>query len=165
MATTSTIQGDLFINGTLTPKAFTPPASSITSASVTGPIAASKLEMRRHETVTQVHGTAAATERRVIATVRGTTGTIVAFRAGCVVANVGAATVTVDLKKNGTTVLTSVITLDSANAAYAIEDAAGFTSTALVANDVLEVVIVATAGGGTLGQGLFIHLTYDETPT
>jgi hypothetical protein len=40
-------------------------------------------------------------------------GTVVAFVAGAVVPNVGAATVTVNLLKNGTTVLSAVVTLNN----------------------------------------------------
>ena len=105
---------------------------------------------------------AAVTERRVIKVVKGATGTIVNFRAGVVVANVGAATISIRLKKNGTNIDTAALVLDSGNAAFALEAAAGFTSTSLVANDVLEVDITAAAGGGTLGQGLFCELTARE---
>ena len=82
--------------------------------------------------------------------------------ADCRVACVGAATITIQVKKNGTNILSASLVIDNANAAFAFESAAGFTSTALVANDVLEVDITAAAGGGTLGQGLFCELVTKE---
>ena len=48
--------------------------------------------------------------------------------------------------------------IDNTNVAFAWESAAGFTSTSLVQNDILEVDVTATAGGGTLGQGLVCEL-------
>src|SRR4051812_24257722 len=54
--------------------------------------------------------TAATSETRVIHEVFGVTGAIIAFSAGSIGVAVGAATVTVDLKKNGVTVLSAVIT-------------------------------------------------------
>src|SRR5262245_780160 len=100
------IDGDTFVNGNLTSKTFTPPAGSIGDAGIQGAAAiqATKLDHQHQDLVTQVHGTAATTERRVIKTVRGTTAEIVSFRAGVVVANIGAATISIRLKKNGVNV-------------------------------------------------------------
>ena len=55
--------------------------------------------------------------------------------------------------------------IDSGNANYGSEDAAGFTSSSYVAGDVFEVDITATAGGGTLGQGLAVEVEFDENPS
>lgn len=121
-----------------------------------------KMEHREVKHYTQPHGSAASTERKPIHTVKGATGTIVSFRAGVVVACVGAATISIQLKKNGTNILTAALVLDNTNAAFTFESAAGFTSTALVANDVLEVDVTSAAGGGTLGQGLFCELVTKE---
>ena len=86
--------------------------------------------------------------------VYGTTGTVVAFEVGSVTACTGDSTITVDLHKNGASILTGVITLDSANTAYIVE--AGTLSSATLADgDVLEVVVNATVGTGTLGNGVF----------
>lgn len=92
---------------------------------------------------------------------RGTAGTIRSFRAGSIAIAVGAATVTVDLKKNGVTVLSAVITLDTGNAAR-VSEAGTLSTTSLAAGDLLEVVVVATAGGGTLPTGLWCTLLVDE---
>jgi hypothetical protein len=69
--------------------------------------------------------------------------------------------VTVDLRKNGTTILTSVITISVAQAAYA-RVAGAIASAAYIAGDVFELVVTATAGGGTLPQGLFVDTVLRE---
>jgi hypothetical protein len=149
--------------GTLTASSFTPPASSVSNASIEAGanVDAAKLDHQHQQVVTQVHGSAAVDERRVIHVVKGATATLIAFRAGVVVACIGDSTITVDLRKNGTTMLTAVISIDSGDAAYAILSAT-LASTSLVTGDVLEVVIDATVGTGTLGQGLFAEVTLRE---
>lgn len=105
--------------------------------------------------------TTATSETRAVAVVKGTTGTLRSFSAGSIAANIGAATVTVDLRRNGSTVLSAVITLDSGNTARVVE-AGTINSTALAAGDLLEVVVVATAGGGTLATGLMAEVRWTE---
>ncbi len=85
------------------------------------------------------------------------------FKAGSIVVCLTPATVTLDLKKNGVSILTAVITLDAANTPYVVEAAAIATAT-LVAGDVLTVVIDETAGGGTVATGVFCELEIDEDP-
>ena len=121
-------------------------------------IEASKLEHQHRATYAQESATtAAAAKDEVIHVVKGTAGTLKTFSAGCVVANIGNSTVTVDLHKNGASVLTAAIEIDSGDAAYAI--VAGIINTApVVADDVLEVVVIATIGTGTLGKGVFASL-------
>jgi len=137
------------------------PAGTVTNAMVAAGagIAASKLGHRRRWNYTKP-GTAAS-ETVAAIEIYGTSGTILEFSAGSVAIAVGAATVTVDLKKNGSSILTSVITLDSANTARVMETSS-LTSTTLAAGDFLEVVIVATAGGGTIPTGLLVQLIHDE---
>ena len=78
-----------------------------------------------------------------------------------VVANQSGATVTVDFKKNGTTVLSSTIQLDDADAARHVEE--GTISVPTGADgDVYEAVVTVNAGGGTLGEGLLGQLVFDE---
>lgn len=77
---------------------------------------------------------------------------------------VGAATHSIQLKKNGSNILSSALVMDSANTNYVLEEAAGYTSTSYAAGDFFEVDITATAGGGTLGQGLMFDVQFDENP-
>jgi hypothetical protein len=160
------IPSDLHVSGRISCERLSIPAEAVDSDDFTSDTAkrlvTSKQVHQYHRTFDQPNTTATA-ETRVLHVVRGSTGTLKAFVAGSIVACVGAATITVDLRKNGSTVLTAVITLDSANTAYIVE-AGTFASTSLVAGDVLTVVTTATAGGGTIGAGLFAELVVDEDP-
>lgn len=124
-------------------------------------IDSTKLKHRFNKTYAQPN-TTATTERKTIHTV-DVAQTIVSFRAGSVVANGGAATVSIRLKKNGTNIDTAALVLDNTNTAFIFRNAAGFTSTTLVASDVVEVDITATAGGGTLATGVFCELVVKDT--
>ena len=159
------IPADVNIAGTLRATTFILPTAIVLDATVAGAagIQASKLQ-HRHQPVYNGGDsiTTAVTNRQVLHYVYGTTGTILAFRCGSVVANVGAATVSIQLKKNGANILTAATVLDNANTAFIVENEAGFTSTALVLGDVLEVDITAAAGGGTLGKGVFASLVLNE---
>lgn len=161
---TSRIDGDLYVSGNIAGKTFTPPASSITNAAVIAAagISSSKLQHRYRPSLSQAHGTAGTTERRVVHQVVGATGTLNSVRAQLSVAPIGAATHVIQVKKNGTDILSTAITLDSGNTAFIDETDTGFTSTALVNGDVLEITVTATAGGGTLGQGLHVMIDLDE---
>lgn len=158
----STIEGDLRVRGTLQADYFTPPAASVGDDQVSSasPISADKLKHQYLPTYSQPN-TTATTETRVIHVARAA-GTIEGFRAGSIDPCSGAATITFDLRKNGTTVLSSVITLDNANTARVIEAGTLSGSPTVVAGDVLEVVITATAGGGTLGTGAFCQAIVRE---
>ena len=161
----SRIDDDLTVGGTLTAKNVNHPAGSVTNAAVAAAagLAASKLEHQHQPCYAQESDTTAAAEDFVIHVIRGATGRMMAFSAACVVANIGAAVVTVDLHKNGSSMLTAAITIDSGDAAYAI--VAGTIDPAkedLVVDDVLEVVVTVAAGGGTLGKGAFAQAVIVE---
>jgi hypothetical protein len=124
-------------------------------------VEATKLE-HQHRIPYAQPNTTATTETRVLYVCYGLTARVIDFRAGSIVACIGAATITLDVKKNGTTILSSVLTLNNANTARVAVAAALSGSPTLVAGDVLEVVVTATAGGGTIGTGLFANLTVEE---
>lgn len=158
----SKIDGDLFVGGALGCRTLSPPAGSITNAAVAAlaGVSASKLQHQHRVPWSQANVTAAA-ETRVVYVCHGTTGTVLAFVAGSIAKAVGDSTATIDLKKNGTTVLSAPIVLDNANTARVVE--AGTVSVpALVAGDVLEVVVTVSAGSGTLPTGLFAAVTLEE---
>lgn len=156
-------QGDLFVNGNFRATSMTMAGGVIANAQVAAGagIDTTKLNHRHHFRFSQPN-TTATTETKAIGRVYGATGTLVAFYVGSIGIMAGAATVTVDLKKNGATMLSAVVTLNNANAAR-VAVAGALASTALVAGDLLEVVTTATAGGGTLGTGVFAFATVDET--
>jgi hypothetical protein len=160
-----TIQNDLVVLGAFSSKSITLPPGAVTDTSVAGGanISAAKLQHQYEITYAQQAGlpvstTTAVSDQMVIQVIRGATAMPLDFKAGVVVANVGAATITIDLWRNGVTILTAPITLTNAQVAYQLVSAAGFAATNLVMGDVLEVKVVAAAGGGTLGKGLFAAL-------
>ena len=137
------------------------PAGTVKDASVeagTG-IAATKSEHQFSVTVVQ---TGAAADLTSIAhAVYGATCTVIGVKAGSVTIGVGAGACSVDVLKNGTTILTAPIVLDSGNTAYIPED--GTISVAAgVADDVYTVTFDETAGGGTSPTGVYCTITFQE---
>jgi hypothetical protein len=160
----SRCEGALTVNGRLTCDELLIPDGTVTDAMVNqaAAIAATKLEHQHEINFSQAHGTAATAERRVIHTVYGGDASLVSISAGVTVACSGVgATITVDVYLNGTTVLSAPISIDRFTATYTPTYGA-FTETAAEADDVLEVVVTASAGAGTLGQGLFVSLIVYE---
>lgn len=92
---------------------------------------------------------------------RGATATVRQVRVGSVVACIGDSTVTVDVKKNGSTILSSTVQLDSGNTAY-VSEAGTINTSSLASGDVLTVVVTVSAGTGTLATGLWVELRIDE---
>ena len=166
MAAQSTHNGDLVITGTLIPRTLNLPSGCVQSDDIQAGagIEATKLEHRFRPALSQAHGSAGTSERRVVHQVIGATGKINSVRAQLSVAPVGAATHSIQAKKNGTNILSPALVLDNANTVFIDEVAAGFTAGGdeLVNGDVIEVDVTATAGGGTLGQGLHVVLDLDE---
>lgn len=160
MAAPTVIQGDLHVTGTVTGGSLTPSALTVTNASVssTAAIAATKLE---HQFALSFCSSGNAASATIPLHVAYGAGTIVSIKAASVTAPAGAATVTIDLKKGGTTCLSGVITLDSGNTARTSE-AGSLSVTTYSADNFLELVIVATAGGGTLPTGLIVTVILRE---
>lgn len=156
------IDGDLTVRGTLAPTALNAPAGCIgdTQASGSSPLGVTKTTHRHVRTLAQVHGSAASAERRAVHRAHAA-GTVAAVRVGVVVACIGDSTITVDVQKNGTTILSAPVVIDNANAAYAVE-AGSVSVAAYVADDVFEVLVTVSAGTGTLGQGLTVDLILSE---
>ena len=120
MAGTNVFDGDLVVRGTLKASAFQPPNGSIGNNQVgsADPIDASKLKHQYLARLVQPSGSSATAVTQAVHHAHAA-GSVVGVEVGAVVAATGADTVTVDVKKNGTTVLSGVVTLDSSTAAYA----------------------------------------------
>lgn len=160
---THTIDGDLVVRGTIVATAVVQPAGSVTSDSVQAGanIDADKLESRIYVSHAQPN-TAATTETRTLF-VAQRPGIINKVQAGSIAKAVGDSTVTVDVKKNGTTILSSVLTLNSSNVNRTPADATiDGTQDDYVAGDWFEVVITATIGTGTLPTGVFVQVEADQ---
>lgn len=125
------------------------------------PIDVTKLRHRHNITSSQVQGVAAVTERRVVHRARAA-GTVTSFYAGLTVVCTGAATLTFDVLRNGTTMLSAPLVIGNAVAAYNSLPGSLIASPVYAAGDVIEVVLTATAGGGGLGQGAFSALVLTE---
>lgn len=154
--------GDLYVTGSLSVGGgFNIPAGAVADSQVVAgaDIASAKLNHLHTKTYSQPNTTATA-ETQVLHVAKGA-GSVVRFEAGSIAIAVGAATCTIDLKKNGTTVLSGVITLDSSNVAYTPE-AGTISSADYVAGDVFTIVTTATAGGGTIPTGLYCSAAFDE---
>lgn len=126
-------------------------------------LASSKLDHVFEGLYAQESATACADEARVIHAARAA-GNVRDFSAGSVVANIGAAVVDIDLLKGGVSILVAKIQLTAAHAAYEIVEGTVDTA-AYVAEDVFEVDIDGTAGGGTLAKGVFAFGSFDEAYT
>ena len=97
----------------------------------------------------------------VIHVAKGTSGTLRSFVAGCTSVCVGDSTISVDLKKDGTSVLSAAISLSSSQSNYDQVEGT-ISSTAIAAGDVLTVVVTVAEETGTLGTGLFVVVVIDE---
>lgn len=155
------ITGDMYVDGTLRAKEMVLADNTVTNAKVAGDaaIAESKLKHLHHRQFAQPN-TAAAAVTQVVHEARAA-GSLLAVRAGSIAAAIGDSTVTVDLRKNGSTVLSGTIQLDSSNTAY-ISEAGGVAGAAYVAGDVFTVVITVSAGTGTLPTGVFVTALFGE---
>lgn len=158
--------GDLQVRGKLKCDDFDAPTETIGNAAIDpdDPIKSEKCYQQVPARYKQDHGSAVVSARAPIHQVNGTSGTLFELHACLAVACIGAATVTVMIKKNGTDMLAAALQLDSGDAAYADVMSASFVSAANVRGDVYEVVVTATAGGGTVGQGLLVTLINRELP-
>lgn len=90
-------------------------------------------------------------------------GLINAVKVGSIAAAIGDSTVTVDVKKNNVSVLSSTVTLNSSNTArVAVSGTVNSTVDDVVAGDWIEVVITISTGTGTLPTGVFVQVEIDE---
>lgn len=111
----------------------------------------------------QDYATTVASKRTVVHGAKGL-GVILLVRATlAALACSGAATITVDLLKNGSSILSSVLTFNSTTGTTlrAFLDAT-ISVTSYAADDVFEFNVVATAGGGTIGKGLYCEAILQE---
>ena len=124
-------------------------------------IASVKLMHRHRQTVCQANTTVAAQTVPINACI-GTAGTVIAFKAGCI-AKGTTGSFTVDLLKNGSTILSAVITVDGTGSTTSRVLKPGTVSAATVAvGDWLDVVVAVASPTQT---GLLVQLDIDETPS
>lgn len=154
--------GDLYVAGNVSANSMTIPDESIGDGAIDPgrPISSLKLEHQHLAYHRQAHGTATVARREVIHKAFGN-GVLAGVEATLVVPNVGAATVTIDVLKNGVSVLTSPLVLGVA-AAFAASAAGIAGGGTYVADDIFETSVSVAAGGGTIGQGLVVQGVFRE---
>lgn len=160
---TSRIDGDLYVVGGLAAQTMTLPAAAVSNTNVAAAaaIAATKLQHQHQLTLPLTdHATAQTVVRKAIHKVYGTTGTLIAFKVGVTVAATAGNSIVVDLLKNGSSILTSTVTVDSTVAAYAVATASGFTSASVSTGDLLEVSVTTVTG--TAPKGVHAVLIVQE---
>lgn len=149
------IPGNVQIDGQLYAEEIILSEASVKDSHVadTADISAFKLQQQHQPMYRQKSAATAVAEAEVVHRFRAV-GEVVGFEAGNVVACLGDSTITVDLKKNGASILTAPLVITSALAARAVI-AATIADADCVLDDVLEVVVTISAGTGTLGKGVF----------
>ncbi len=163
---TTVLPTDVVVQGAFSAQSMVLPAGAVTNASVAAAaaIAASKLQQPVRKMLADPSATTATSYSKPIHLVLGATTTVNKISAGCVTPCIGTDTISVDVKKNGTTILSAPIALSSAQSARQAV-AAAITVPAGVAGDVYEVVIAVTHSTGTMGVGLFIEFqAYEDAP-
>ena len=86
-----------------------------------------------------------------------------AVRAGCITLPTENAATTINVLKNGVTVLTGTFAIDAANTVLVAESGT-LSVTSMAAGDLITAAVTAAAGTGALGTGLFVVFEYDELP-
>lgn len=104
-------------------------------------------------------------QRITLAIVDGLQATLLRPEARAVVSGcVGAATVTIDFLKNGSSILAGGTPITLNSGAGTTLQLPTLSATSAVQGDVIEANVTATAGGGTLPVGLAVNLTVEEYP-
>ena len=156
------IPGDVYVNGTLRANAINMPDNSVGNSTFTvgDPLDATKQVHQYLGKLSQA-GTAV-TETKSVHQAYDV-GRIVIAYATVTVAAIGAATVTFNVKKNGTSILSGAWVLTNTTTPYAQSVGTLITTAkAYGLNDVFEVTATAAAGSGTLPAGLLVTLVFRE---
>lgn len=160
----SKITGDLTVTGTLVPTTFVLPSASVTNSSVAvnAAIAASKLQHIYKASAGDPVGTTATSKTFTLFVASGT-ATVDAFHCGVYTAPTGGGTetITIDLKKNGSSILSTTVSFTDSDSDRTIKDGS-LSSTSLVADDWLTMVVTVSGSGGTQGLGVFGWAQVDE---
>jgi hypothetical protein len=163
MAALSTMFGDFFFPGSVVFTNMIVPQGVISDESIVADagISATKLEQQpAKHVVLSNHATGATAMRVPLHFVRGVEGTLVRFGVSASVAAASGGSATIDLKKNGTSILSATFNIDDGDAAYDLVEPAGYTDLTLSADDQLDVEVTAVAG--TAPKGLAAWLWVQE---
>ncbi len=103
------------------------------------------------------------TTREEVIYVASGTGTVLFFKAG-LVATGSASSMTFDLKKNGSSILTSVITVTNANSNRQIQDAS-ISSASFSDEDVFSISLTVSTSTGAQGPICFAEFRENTSPS
>lgn len=110
---------------------------------------------------TKQNGTASAETK--LCYIAEAAGTIKAVNIAVVTAAVGDSTVTIDVKKNGTSILSSTKEINNTHAAYTpVEATLDSTKVDYSDGDCFTIVVTVSAGSGTLPTGLCVQVSTNE---
>lgn len=138
------------------------PAASIIDADVSAAAAIAASKCQRDITLVISQTGTVVTVTHLVHFCKGATGTIKRVTVSNVTACAGASTVTVDVEKNGVSILSAAQTLNSGTAAYS-ENIPTITTSDLADGDYLEVVITANQSGtDALATGVMCQVELDE---
>jgi hypothetical protein len=165
----SQLEGNTHVNGRLSARSMLIPAGTITNAMVAAgaAIEAAKLEHQHQVPYSQGGAATAVADRRMIHRVYGATGSVLKFSASAVVKMTDGGSddfsVTIDLKKNGSSILTTPIVLDKSTLTANYLDVDGMLSaSSLAAGDVLEVTVAVAGSVGTQAIGVYANTVLRE---
>lgn len=157
------VNDDMHFGGTLSADVVKPSAGCLLDTHISASCNADPVKFRRR-VIAALHqsGTMATDAGQLIYTYRpATNGVIKDVRAVSKTVCTVDATCTIDVLKDGVTVLVAAIVLDSGNAAYTPE-AGTIDVSAIAQNECLEVTVTAAAGGGVLGTELLVQVEIEE---
>lgn len=164
------INNDLHVNGNFTCKTFDPPDGSLTNShfSASADIDATKVEHQIPLDYQQVPGTAILAATSDLHIVHGAGGSVVSFRAAVTgaIATGADRTVNVDLQKSTgagafATILSATLLFNNVSVLRTVGSAA-IATPALVAGDILRVVVAVAGSAGNQAQGLIVTATIRE---
>lgn len=164
--------GDAVITGTLTVGSIVPGAGDISNSHIAAAAAIdrSKLIHEHRPPYAQPDANVVA-ERMVIHTVRGPSNAVVKEFGALLATQIpdtapgsSGRTATIDLLKNGSSILTATIQLDSTNTLRTIELGTLTAGATLAQGDVLEVNVTIGGSVGTNPKGLFVSTVIEEKP-
>lgn len=158
----ATTYGDHLITGKLLPADIEIPNGNIDNDAISSSagIEPSKLKSSVMDEVFIV-GTVT-TQTIPLGGVKGATRTVKNVRVWNITANTSPSTVTVDIKKNGATILASVITLNAATGNNGVEVAAISDPDGVVGDLYTAVVTAVQSGTYPLASGVLIQMHSDE---
>jgi hypothetical protein len=161
----STINSDLFVNGSISSKGFTAPDSSITNAMVQSNAGIEATKVIHQQIIRNRHdGTVTATTK--LLHLAEADGEIISVKVRAITAPTGDFNYTVDIKKAAASgafasILSSVITIDS-SVSDNTNESGTLSTTTYSADDVFQVVVAVSGGTGVQGSDYIVSLVLRE---